>query len=146
MPELPEVELVKRELKPVINLKITDAELSQYIYNWHRTNKTTMVKDSHDACKNLVEGKSIMHIGRRGKYLYFLLGDEYETTHLVSHLGMSGAYFIVSDFEDIKEHNFKKHWQVIFPLDNGQKLIYSVIARFGEMHTHERLHYFQQFA
>src|SRR5699024_7952539 len=146
MPELPEVELVKRELTPVINLKITDVELSQYIYNGHKTNKRTIVKDNLDAFKTLVEGKTIMHIGRRGKYLYFLLGDEYETTHLVSHLGMSGAYFIVSDFEDIKEHNFKKHWQVIFSLDNGQKLIYSDIRRFGEMHTHESLHDFPPFA
>ncbi|MBF0754037.1 bifunctional DNA-formamidopyrimidine glycosylase/DNA-(apurinic or apyrimidinic site) lyase [Jeotgalicoccus nanhaiensis] len=146
MPELPEVELVKRELTPVINLKITDVELSQYIYNGHKTNKRTIVKDNLEAFKTLVAGKMIMHIGRRGKYLYFLLGDEYETTHLVSHLGMSGAYFIVSDFEDIKEHNFKKHWQVIFSLDNGQKLIYSDIRRFGEMHTHESLHDFPPFA
>ncbi len=146
MPELPEVELVKRELTPVINLKITDVELSQYIYKGHKTNKRTIVKDNLDAFKALVTGKTIMHIGRRGKYLYFLLGDEYETTHLVSHLGMSGAYFIVSDFEDIKEHNFKKHWQVIFFLDNGQKLIYSDIRRFGEMHTHESLHDFPPFA
>lgn len=146
MPELPEVELVKRELTPVINLKITDVELSQHIYNGHKTNKRTIVKDDLDAFKEIVTGKTITHIGRRGKYLYFLINDEYKTTHLVSHLGMSGAYFIVNNFDDIKEHNFRKHWQVIFSLDNGQKLVYSDIRRFGEMHTHESLHDFPPFA
>ncbi|CEA00705.1 Formamidopyrimidine-DNA glycosylase [Jeotgalicoccus saudimassiliensis] len=146
MPELPEVELVKRELTPVINLKITDVELSQHIYNGHKTNKRTIVKDDLDAFKEIVTGKTITHIGRRGKYLYFLINDEYKTTHLVSHLGMSGAYFIVNNFDDIKEHNFRKHWQVIFSFDNGQKLVYSDIRRFGEMHTHESLHDFPPFA
>lgn len=146
MPELPEVELVKRELTPVINLKITDVLLSEHIYNGHKSNKRTIVKDDLETFKEIVTGKTITHIGRRGKYLYFLINDEYKTTHLVSHLGMSGAYFIVSDFEDIKEHNFKKHWQVIFSLDNGQKLVYSDIRRFGEMHTHDSLSDFPPFA
>lgn len=146
MPELPEVELVKQELTPVINLTITDVELSDYIYRGHETHKRTIVKDDLEAFKEIVTGKTITHIGRRGKYLYFLINDEYTTTHLVSHLGMSGAYFIVSDFEDIKDHNFKKHWQVIFSLDNGQKLVYSDIRRFGEMHTHDSLQDFPPFA
>lgn len=146
MPELPEVELVKRELAPVVNLTITDVELSQHIYNGHKNNKRTIVKDDLDAFKEIVIGKTITHIGRRGKYLYFLINDEYTTTHLVSHLGMSGAYFIVSSFDDIKEHNFRKHWQVIFTLNNGRKLVYSDIRRFGEMHTHESLADFPPFA
>lgn len=83
MPELPEVELVKRELTPVINLKITDVLLSEHIYNGHKSNKRTIVKDDLDAFKEIVTGKTITHIGRRGKYLYFLINDEYTTTHLV---------------------------------------------------------------
>src|SRR5699024_10730776 len=146
MPELPEVELVKRELTPVINLKITDVELSQYIYNGHKTNKRTIVKDNLDAFKTPVEGKTITHIGRRGKYLYFLLGDAHETTHLVSHLGMRAASRVASQSQSIKADDLKTPWQVIFSLDNGQKLIYSDIRRFGEMHTHESLHDFPPFA
>ena len=145
MPELPEVELVKRELTPVINLKITDVELSNYIYKGHREHKRTIVKDDLESFKEIVMNKTISHIGRRGKYLYFIINNEYKTTHLVSHLGMSGAYFIVSDLRDIKEANFNKHWQVISSLDNGQKLVYSDIRRFGEMHTHDSLQDFPPF-
>lgn len=146
MPELPEVELVKQELAPVVNLTITDVVLSNYIYKGHAAGKRTIVKDDLKSFIDIVTGKTIAHIGRRGKYLYFLISDEFQTTHIVSHLGMSGAYFIVSDFDDIKEANFKKHWQVIFTLNNGQKLVYSDIRRFGEMHTHDSLHDFPPFA
>ena len=53
MPELPEVELVKRELAPVINLTITDVELSDHIYNGHKNNKRTIVKDDLEALQKL---------------------------------------------------------------------------------------------
>lgn len=145
MPELPEVELVKRELEPVRGRKIVDVEFSHYVHKGFESGKRTIVKEDLNDFINNVKGKSILHTGRRGKYLYFLLSDEFKTTHLVSHLGMSGAYFIVNQLKDIKETNFKKHAQVIFTLDNGQKLIYSDIRRFGEMHTHEKLAEFPPF-
>lgn len=145
MPELPEVELVKRELDPIRGQKIIDVELSQYIYKGYESGKRTIVKEDLTHFISKVKGKTIIHTGRRGKYLYFLLSDEYETTHLVSHLGMSGAYFVVNQLDDIQEINFKKHAQVIFSLDNGQKLIYSDIRRFGEMHTHNQLSEFPPF-
>ena len=145
MPELPEVELVKRELTPVINRKITGVELSSYIYKGHREGKKTIIKEPIDSFIKTVTGKTILHLGRRGKYLYFILSDDFKTTHIISHLGMSGAYFIVNDLDDIKEENFKKHRQVILSLDNGQKLIYSDIRRFGEMHTYDSLQDFPPF-
>src|SRR5699024_12134481 len=110
-----------------------------YIYKGHREGKKTIIKEPIDSFIQTVTGKTILHLGRRGKYLYFLLSDDFKTTHIISHLGMSGAYFIVNDLDDIKEDNFQKYRQVILSLDNGQKLIYSDIRRFGEMHTYDSL-------
>lgn len=145
MPELPEVELVKRDLEEIIDTTIIDYELSNYVIKGHKENKRTIVKQSLDEFKK-VENSTILTLGRRGKYMYFLLGKEKENFHLVSHLGMSGAFFIVNDIEDILEDNFRKHWQVKFFLDNGKILVYSDIRRFGEMRTVDTLENFPPIA
>ena len=46
---------------------------------------------------------------------------------------MAGGFFIVDDLEQITAPNYRKHWQVIFELNNGKKLVYSDIRRFGEI-------------
>ena len=38
---------------------------------------------------------------------------------LVSHLGMAGG-FVVNNLDEISTPNYRKHWQVIFDLDNDQ--------------------------
>ena len=46
---------------------------------------------------------------------------------------MAGGFFVVDDLEDIATPNYRKHWQVIFELENEKKLVYSDIRRFGEI-------------
>jgi formamidopyrimidine-DNA glycosylase len=74
MPELPEVETIRRQLAPVVEgRRIIDA--------WHAANpKFTAAKR--------VLGASVRAVNRRGKYLLFALDDERE---LIVHLGMTGV-------------------------------------------------------
>ena len=80
LPELPEVETIRRDLdKEVVGKKIKSVEATGL--RTIRRHKTTKEFAAH------LEGKKIIDILRRGKYLLFKLegGDV-----LVVHLGMSG--------------------------------------------------------
>ncbi len=139
MPELPEVELVKRELATVPGLSIDEVEVSDKVTAGHNAGKLTIVKEPVDVFINNTENKKIISLGRRGKYLYFVLQDDREVKYLIGHLGMSGAFFHLNSLDDIVEMNFKKHWQVIFRLSDGTMLVYADIRRFGELRTIDRL-------
>ena len=68
MPELPEIEIVKRSLFKMINkAKIIDIKIS---------NKSLRYKLDNDFCKNLINEK-ILKITRRSKYLIFHLKKKY---------------------------------------------------------------------
>lgn len=82
MPELPEVETVRRGLAP-------------YIEGALITNVTLRRPDlrfpfPHGFAEHL-EGRSIAHLGRRAKYLIATLSDG---AVWLSHLGMTGAFFV----------------------------------------------------
>ena len=128
MPELPEVEVVKRSLeRNILNLiikkvKINDANLR------YKVDKTELSK---------LEGKKIIKIKRRSKFLIFEIGKTYK---MLVHLGMTGKFFFI----DNKNKKFKtsfyyflnykkdrKHDRVIFILNKKQKLIYNDVRKFG---------------
>lgn len=90
MPELPEVEIVKRELKPsVVNTRIETIEISNPVYKGHSEGKRTIIKNPIDAFKSDLTGSEIISLTRRGKYLSFGLSKDNDYKHMVSHLGMS---------------------------------------------------------
>ena len=128
MPELPEVEVVKRSLeKKILNLiiqkvKINDSKLR---YN---VNKEKIYK---------LKGKKVEKIYRRSKFLIFQLTGK---TFMLVHLGMTGKFFFI----DNKNNKFKtsfyyflnykkdrKYDRVTFILNNKQKLIYNDVRKFG---------------
>ena len=126
MPELPEIEIVKRSLFQ----KINKAKITQIIIK----NKNLRYKVSNRLSKNLI-GKKILKISRRSKYLIF----HFEQKLLLIHLGMSGklllmrkndkAIFKTSFYYDL--NILKKHNHVYFKLNNGLILIYNDVRRFG---------------
>ncbi len=117
MPELAEVETVRRVLKEdLIGLKITSIDL---LYK--------PIFENYDKINNLI-GKTFKDILRKGKYLIFVFEDSF----LLSHLRMEGKYFFVLD-----DHNINKHMHVIFHLNNGYKLIYQDVRKFGRMHYYD---------
>ena len=128
MPELPEVEVVKRSLiRKTQNLivkavKINDGRLR------YKINKNII--------KQII-GLKFKKISRRSKYLLFFFNKKIV---MLVHLGMTGKFFFVnrkntkyktSFYYDINEDKDKKHDRVIFKLSNNQKLIYNDIRKFG---------------
>ncbi|UXR72539.1 bifunctional DNA-formamidopyrimidine glycosylase/DNA-(apurinic or apyrimidinic site) lyase [Staphylococcus sp. IVB6240] len=135
MPELPEVEHVKRGIEPhVTGQQIIDVTFSDKVIAGKDVGKETIIKGiSLDAFKKYSIGYTIQSVTRRSKYLLFTLKHHADERTLISHLGMAGGFFVAHNVEDIVIPNYRKHWHVIFHLDNGLKLIYSDIRRFGEI-------------
>ncbi|MDO4813545.1 MAG: bifunctional DNA-formamidopyrimidine glycosylase/DNA-(apurinic or apyrimidinic site) lyase [Gemella sp.] len=142
MPELPEVENIKMGLKPnVIDKKILDIEFSDVVINSHSSGRSAVVKDNLKYFKDNLVGKSILDLERRGKYVYFTLDKGY----MITHFGMTGAYFVVNNLDEIDNKNYHKHRHVIFKLDSGELMVYSDIRRFGELRYIEDIADFKPF-
>lgn len=135
MPELPEVEHVKRGIEPnVKNEKIKKVAFANNVIEGKNNHRETIIKGIElDTFKSLTEGYVIKDVFRRSKYIIFYIDKGNDQRILISHLGMAGGFFVVNQLEDIDVVNYRKHWQVIFELENNQKLIYSDIRRFGEI-------------
>ena len=85
MPELPEVEVVKKSLKKIIyDLTIKNIEIS---------NKFLRYKIDVKLMKKMVKSK-ILSITRRSKYLFINLDNDHT---IMVHLGMTGKFIIVDD-------------------------------------------------
>tara|TARA_B100000029_G_C17441295_1_gene911544 strand:+ start:47 stop:910 length:864 start_codon:yes stop_codon:yes gene_type:complete len=126
MPELPEIEVVKRSLFKMINkakiedIKIKNRKLRYKIPNSFRT--------------QLINQK-IINISRRSKYLIIYLKKKL----LLIHLGMTGKLLIMKNHDKtIFKTSFyydlninKKHNHIFFALSNGVILIYNDVRRFG---------------
>jgi|SRR3989344_3131981 len=118
MPELPEVETIRRDLnkelkgRKIIRLKF---------YDWAK-----MLKPSPEAVAKAVDGKTIKDFGRRAKLLLLHL-DDHETT-IAIHLKLSGQLFIrkQTDSADRFTH-------VILELDKGEELRFNDLRKFGFM-------------
>ncbi|QLK85949.1 bifunctional DNA-formamidopyrimidine glycosylase/DNA-(apurinic or apyrimidinic site) lyase [Staphylococcus sp. 17KM0847] len=135
MPELPEVEHVKRGIVPyIVGQKIIDITFSDKVIDGKASGKETIIKGSTlEAFRQYSIGYTITDVVRRSKYLLFSLEQETIQRTLISHLGMAGGFFVAREVSDIIIPNYRKHWHVIFHLDNDLKLIYSDIRRFGEI-------------
>ena len=126
MPELPEIEIVKRSLVKMINkAKIVDIKIN---------NKNLRYKITNKFSQHLI-GERISKISRRSKYLIF----HFEKKLLLVHLGMSGKLLLMrnSDNEIFKtsfyydSHIIQKHNHIYFKLNNDLILIYNDVRRFG---------------
>jgi formamidopyrimidine-DNA glycosylase len=111
MPELPEVESVRRQLDPELaGRSVVDA--------WH---------DPHPAIPRqfmnleLLPGRKIENVGRRGKFLIAPLDAGLE---LVMHLGMTGAFRFDYEDEYVRARLF---------LDDGRTLSFKDVRRFGRL-------------
>lgn len=135
MPELPEVETVRRGLAPAMEgALIREIELRRPDLRFPLPQNLGEV----------AAGKRILALGRRAKYLLLDLEDDQT---IIAHLGMSGS-FRVSDEEDMTPGVFhlprskdEKHDHVIFHLKSPRgnlRVIYNDPRRFGFMHLWKR--------
>ncbi|MCG3089382.1 bifunctional DNA-formamidopyrimidine glycosylase/DNA-(apurinic or apyrimidinic site) lyase [Sporosarcina cyprini] len=135
MPELPEVEGVVRSLAPVsAGRTIHSVKISETVLSAKQIGKEAIVKGitSEDFISEMA-GMKILALTRRSKYIYFHVERDEEPYLLVSHLGMTGAWFVVDTLDDIKEDRFRRHVHVTFEMADGGLLVYSDIRRFGEL-------------
>ncbi|WP_425040046.1 bifunctional DNA-formamidopyrimidine glycosylase/DNA-(apurinic or apyrimidinic site) lyase [Primorskyibacter sp. S187A] len=124
MPELPEVETVRRGMSPaMVGAKIERADINRPDLRWPFPPKMA----------ERLQGQVVMQLRRRSKYL---LADLSSGESLLIHLGMSGRILItgtqVGSF--VKEHAApEKHDHVILQMDNGARITFNDPRRFGAM-------------
>lgn len=113
MPELPEVETVRRGLERlVVGKTIVSVDV--------RVPK--MIKTEQDSFALDLVGQTIEAVRRRGKYLIFDLSRQI----LISHLRMEGKYLLFTG--PVPEN---KHFHVFFGLDDESTLVYQDVRKFG---------------
>ena len=116
MPELPEVETVRRSLRLKLVGKIIKDVKIYY-------NNIIDYPSVNEFNKNIVNQR-INDIDRYGKWLIFVLDDYY----MLSHLRMEGKYFFRNRNEELN-----KHEHVVFLLDDDIELRYMDVRKFGKM-------------
>ncbi|MCF1584467.1 DNA-formamidopyrimidine glycosylase [Tetragenococcus koreensis] len=118
MPELPEVETVRKGLVRLVQ----DKTIAEVVVRWPRIIEFPTVDEF---CQELV-GQRIETITRRGKFLLFKLTD----FDLISHLRMEGKYEYFSEKNNPQPD---KHTHVIFKFSDGSQLHYNDVRKFGRM-------------
>ncbi|MDQ0270081.1 DNA-formamidopyrimidine glycosylase [Cytobacillus purgationiresistens] len=118
MPELPEVETVRKTLKDLVVGRI----IGQVTVSWPK-----MIKHPDDVSQfiDALHGQRVMDVGRRGKFLIIYTTDY----AIVSHLRMEGRYGLFQKNEPVD-----KHTHVVFHFEDEMELRYKDVRKFGTMH------------
>lgn len=128
MPEMPEVETVRRGLAPAMEgARFVEVVANRGDLRWPLPK---------DFVKRL-EGQTVSGLGRRAKYL---LADLSSGDVLVMHLGMSGSFRIAHEQRDVTPgsyyHDRSKdtaHDHVVFRMSSGATIRFNDPRRFGSM-------------
>ena len=128
MPELPEVEVVKRSLeRKILNLIIKKVEIidGRLRYRINKENTSKLI------------GKKIRQIKRKSKFLIFEIE---KNLFMITHLGMTGKFFFIdklkkkfktSFYYSLDQKKDQKHNRVVFFFEDKQELIYNDVRKFG---------------
>ncbi len=115
MPELPEVEVTRLGLKPLLNLNVGKVIIRNYSLRW----------PINSELPRLLKNQTLLDLSRRGKYILAKL----TSGTLIIHLGMSGRLCIVSSSEPLNKHD---HVDIQFK-ENNLILRYRDPRRFGSI-------------
>lgn len=115
MPELPEVEAIKRVLEP----QIRGMTIQNVIVN----RSEVVSHPGADIFCSRITGQTISNMTRRGKFLITTLNNG---DHVILHLRMTGCLLLTP--ADLPE---EKHTHLVFHLSNGKELRFSDTRRFG---------------
>ncbi|MBN9041577.1 MAG: DNA-formamidopyrimidine glycosylase [Rhizobiales bacterium 62-47] len=128
MPELPEVETVRRGLQPAMEgARIVRAE----------TRRADLRFPFQDDFVARLEGQTVAGLGRRAKYL---MADLSSGDVLLMHLGMSGSFRVVTVDGHVTPGEFhyprnedRAHDHVVFHMSSGAAVVFNDPRRFGYM-------------
>jgi formamidopyrimidine-DNA glycosylase len=128
MPELPEVETVRRGLEPAMDgARFAKVDVNRPDLRW------PLPKDF----KARLQGKTVTGLGRRAKYL---LADLSSGDVLLMHLGMSGSFHVFREDGGKKlaryHHEREQHAahdHVVFHMSSGAIVTFNDPRRFGSM-------------
>ena len=128
MPELPEVETIKRELARSLKDKV----ISEVEILWPKTVSPTTVINF----KELIIGKKIISLDRRAKMLLIHLDQKIS---LIIHLKMTGQLIFVPKKGEMISGGHPtndvqtpgRHTRLIFSLKDGEKLYFNDLRKFG---------------
>jgi formamidopyrimidine-DNA glycosylase len=128
MPELPEVETVRRGLEPVM-------QGARFIKVEARRPDLRFALPQNFVRR--LQGKSVVGLGRRGKYL---LADLSSGDVLLMHLGMSGSFRVSHDARETTPGRFHhprmpaaNHDHIVFRMSSGATVTFNDPRRFGFM-------------
>ena len=116
MPEMPEVETVRRSLIPLVKGKII-----KKVTLWY----PNIVTGDRDKFVFELKGKKIIDVDRYAKFLLIRLSDNLT---IVSHLRMEGKYHLV-----LSDAPKDKHDHVEFEFTDGTALRYNDVRKYGQM-------------
>jgi formamidopyrimidine-DNA glycosylase len=121
MPELPEVEVLRRHLRPLVRGKT--------IRGVNVRRAKVLAPTSLRQFRRTLLGAKFTGLSRRGKYLLFQLRAKTggEPVTLLGHLGMTGRIFLAR-----KSERLPRHAAVVFDL-GGENLIYEDTRYFGRL-------------
>jgi formamidopyrimidine-DNA glycosylase len=116
MPELPEVETVVRELRPLLRRQRIGAV---------RVGPKSLRFPWQSGWTRRLLGRRIADVRRRGKWIVFDLDDG---AGMLAHLGMTGQFRVVSASAALDQHT-----HVVVGLGRGRELRYRDVRRFGSI-------------
>ena len=117
MPELPEVETIRRQLEPAVGGRtIVDVEV--FDERWTRPDPPSSVEEP-------VAGRRILAVERRGKYLILRLDGGWA---LIMHLRMTGNLVLRAPDDPAEQPRFLR---ARLELDDGSELLFTDARRFG---------------
>lgn len=127
MPELPEVETVRRGLEPV---------MAGQRFSAVRLNRPDLRFPFPPRLAERLTGETVLALRRRAK---FLVADLSGGAHLIMHLGMSGRFVIERETAERpgafvhETPRLPAHDHVVFDMTGPARIIYNDVRRFGFM-------------
>jgi formamidopyrimidine-DNA glycosylase len=121
MPELPEVEVIRRGLEPLL--------YGRRVIGLGWSNRKLRLPVPRKALKRWVKGEQVRSVGRRAKYLLLHMANN---ATVVIHLGMSGKLALFQTTAPRSKHD---HLRLQF--DNDMELRFNDARRFGSLQVVE---------
>ena len=129
MPELPEVQTVVNYLEPEVQGKLINSIASPNNY------QKVFGNENLSFVKNAIQGKKIVRLGRRGKYIIIHLNKG----HLILHLRMTGKLLLQG-----LQKKFDKHLSFRIDFNDNSNLYFYDTRKFGRIYFSKTLNWLEQ--